>query len=96
MIDPKHSLQILRPGAQTVPPSPEEEGSTEEEQAPTIAHDEPETPIHSDLEYEILYEGEDSSTSFVPTLRIPSTRRKRSMKNDVKLLISFVCLVVFG
>eukprot|EP00977_Amphora_coffeiformis_P000673 scaffold145_cov173-Amphora_coffeaeformis.AAC.14 len=92
MIDPKYSYHILRPEAQasqqTLPVEDEEPVER------LIEHDEPDNPIHPALEYEILHEGEDSSTAYVPPP--VSIRRKRTLKNDVKLLVSFVCLVIFG
>jgi hypothetical protein len=61
---------------------------------PMPEHDEPDNPIHPELEYEVLQPGEDDSQEFVPPL--PTLRRKRTIKNDLKLLVSFVCLVIFG
>lgn len=90
MIDPKYSFQILRPDAQASQSLAEEE----EDAGPPIEHDEPNNPIHPSLEYEVLRAGEDSSTDYVPPPVIP--RRKRTLKNDVKLLVSFICMVIFG
>ena len=96
MIDPKYSFQILRPEAQASQPLPVGDAPEQEEQ-PMIEHDEPDNPIHPELEYEVLLAGEDSSTGYVPPAPNPvEVRRKRTLKNDVKLLVSFVCLVVFG
>lgn len=94
MINPQHSLQILRPETQASQNLPEEE--LEQTPAPIIAHDEPETPISTDLEYEVLYAGEDSSTEYVAPPLLPVARRKRSVKNDIKLLVSFLFLVIVG
>ena len=99
MIDPKYSVHILRPELQasqsTLQPDDDEDLPVE----PIIEHDEPENPIHPLLEYEILHEGEDSSTGYIPLAPSPTTniaRRKRTLKNDMKLLVSFVCLIIFG
>ena len=92
MIEPKYSFHILRPDAQASQQTlPEEE---EEPVERIIEHDEPDNPIHPALEYEILHEGEDSSAYIPPP--ITTRRRKRTLKNDAKLLVSFVCLVIFG
>jgi hypothetical protein len=87
MIEPRRSFQILRPEAQATQSILPEE--------PPLEHDEPDNPIHPELEYEVLQPGEDDSQEFVP-LPPPTPRRKRTIKNDLKLLISFVCLVIFG
>ena len=94
MIDPKYSYHILRAEAQA-PQQTLPEGDAEQVER-IIEHDEPDNPIHPALEYEILHEGEDSSTAYIPPPAPVPTRRKRTLENDVKLLISFVCLVIFG
>lgn len=95
MIEPKLGLQVLRPEFHASQTFPEDEDLLV---GPIVEHDEPETPIHPELEYEVLHEGEDSSMGYIPPPLLPSTRRrrKRTLKNDVKLLISFVCLIIFG
>lgn len=100
MIQPKHSLQILqRPEAQGSQTGNVGDESEDVVVGPIVEHDEPENPIHPELEYEVLHEGEDSSTGYIPPLLPPTgtrRRRKRTLKNDVKLLVSFICLVIFG
>lgn len=93
MIEPKYSFHILRPEAQASQQTLPEEG--EEPAERIIEHDEPDNPIHPALEYEILHEGEDSSTAYIPLVRTLG-RRKRTLKNDAKLLASFICLIIFG
>ena len=92
MIDPKYSFQILRPEAQASQTFSEDEPDV----GPIIEHDEPDNPIHPELEYEVLHAGEDSSTGYIPPPPTNIQRRKRTIKNDVKLLVSFICLVIFG
>lgn len=98
MIEPRSSLQILRPETQGSQTLPEEQAEAEAAAAsPIIEHDEPDNPIHPELEYEILHAGEDNSIAdFVPLAGPVNPARQRTVKNHLKLLVSFVCLVIFG
>lgn len=102
MIDPKYSVQILRPEVQASQSSLFDDDQNEDDSdvvGPLIEHDEPDNPIHPELEYEVLHAGEDSSSGYLPApppTMLTSWRRKRTLKNDAKLLVSFICLVIFG
>jgi len=83
MVEPRGSIHIRRDSK--IPPRLEEEDLTE----PLIMeHDEPETPVHPLLEYEVL-PAEVGDSELIH-------RRKQQPEHKWKLYVSFVFLVISG
>jgi hypothetical protein len=88
MMEPRSSLQIIR---RESPARAVDGNASQDLRERLLEHDEPERPIHPGLEFEIL-----ETRSELGDGTIQEVSAKHDPKKDVKLLISFVFLVISG